>query len=84
MPRHMKSLSLPSPMTFLSGIFPILLAAVLLLLPETAHSAAPAFLMREVIPSTTDPQIITTNYNQPQIVVLATNPPPLGKLLLHL
>jgi len=37
-----------------------------------------------VIPSTTDPEITTTNFNQPHAVVLATNVPALGKLLLHL
>lgn len=61
-----------------------LLAGLLLLLPGAAHSAAPVFVTRQVIPSATDPRITTTNYNQPHIVVLATNVPALGKLLLHL
>lgn len=76
----MHSLRLP----LLSNRFAVLLTGLLLLLPGAAHSAAPGFLIREVIPSQTDPQITTTNYNQPHIVVLATNVPPLGKLLLHL
>lgn len=57
---------------------------VVWLLPIAAQPALPAFLKREVIPSSTDPQITTTNYNQPHIVMLATNVAPLGKLLLHL
>ncbi len=60
------------------------LASAIFLLPDSAQSAVPVFVTREVIPSATDPQITTTNYNQPHIVVLATNVPPLGKLLLHL
>lgn len=61
------------------------LCALLGILSTTPGSAAvPEFVIREVVPSATDPQITTTNYNQPHVVVVATNVPPLGKLLLHL
>lgn len=62
----------------------ILLVTLLALCPAAAQPVAPLFVTRQVIPSLTDPQITTTNYNQPHVVVLATNVPPLGKLLLHL
>lgn len=60
----------------------MLLALLVSLLPAAGQPSG--FVSRTVVPSLTDPEITTTNYNQPHVVVLATNVPLRGRLLLHL